>query len=166
MRAVAYNDAVQTFVLILGSACLTFYGLHKLGGWHELRYWCGSEMFNLWKPMIPPGVQGTWAPVLQTDAAGKVVKEAWYFNGYFPWVGIVERLWSLIENVRARRPPPSTSSGAKCAARDIVQSFRARRRCPRTPADGSLTHRRHAAVRSGHRRLRVERAALALPTTR
>jgi SSS family solute:Na+ symporter len=48
MRAVAYNDAVQTFVLILGSASLTFYGLHKLGGWHELRYWCGSEMFNLW----------------------------------------------------------------------------------------------------------------------
>ena len=89
MRAVAYNDAVQTFVLILGSACLTFYGLHKLGGWHELRYWCGSEMFNLWKPMIPPGVQGTWAPVLQTDAAGKVVKEAWYFNGYFPWAGML-----------------------------------------------------------------------------
>jgi SSS family solute:Na+ symporter len=89
MRAVAYNDAVQTFVLILGSASLTFYGLHKLGGWHELRYWCGSEMFNLWKPMIPPGVQGTWAPVLQTDAGGKVVKEAWYFNGYFPWVGML-----------------------------------------------------------------------------
>jgi solute:Na+ symporter, SSS family len=89
MRAVAYNDAVQTFVLILGSASLTFYGLHKLGGWHELRYWCGSEMFNLWKPMIPPGVQGTWAPVLQTDAAGKIVKEAWYFNGYFPWVGML-----------------------------------------------------------------------------
>lgn len=89
MRAVAYNDAVQTFVLILGSASLTFYGLHKLGGWHELRYWCGSEMFNLWKPMIPPGVEGTWAPVLQTDAAGKIVKEAWYFNGYFPWVGML-----------------------------------------------------------------------------
>src|SRR6516165_1881592 len=46
MRAVAYNDAVQTFVLILGSASLTVYGLIKLGGWHELRYWCGSDMFN------------------------------------------------------------------------------------------------------------------------
>ena len=89
MRAVAYNDAVQAFVLILGSACLTFYGLHKLGGWNELRYWCGSDMFNLWKPLIPPGVQGTWAPVIQTDAAGKIVKEAWYFNGYFPWLGML-----------------------------------------------------------------------------
>jgi SSS family solute:Na+ symporter len=89
MRAVAYNDAVQAFVLILGSASLTFYGLHKLGGWHELRHWCGSDMFNLWKPLIPPGVQGTWAPVLQTDVTGKVVKEAWYFNGYFPWLGML-----------------------------------------------------------------------------
>ncbi|MCU1269680.1 MAG: sglT 4 [Acidobacteriaceae bacterium] len=89
MRAVAYNDAVQTFVLILGSASLTFYGLHKLGGWHELRHWCGSDMFNLWKPLIPAGVQGTWAPVLETDAVGNVVKEAWYFNGYFPWLGML-----------------------------------------------------------------------------
>ena len=89
MRAVAYNDAVQTFVLILGSFSLTAYGLVKLGGWHELRYWCGSEMFNLWKPMIPAGVQGSWAPVLQTDAAGNIVKEAWYFNGNFPWVGML-----------------------------------------------------------------------------
>ena len=89
MRAVAYNDAVQTFVLILGSASLTFYGLAKLGGWHELRYWCGSDMFNLWKPLIPHGVQSTWSPVMQTDASGNVVKEAWYFNGYFPWLGML-----------------------------------------------------------------------------
>ena len=89
MRAVAYNDAVQVVVLILGSALLTFYGLHALGGWGELRNWCGSEMFNLWKPLIPPGVEGTWSPVMDTDAAGKIVKEAWYFNGYFPWLGML-----------------------------------------------------------------------------
>lgn len=88
MRAVAYNDAVQTFVLLLGSFSLTAYGLHKLGGWHELRILCGSDMFNLWKPLLPHGVQGTWAPVLQTDAAGKVIKEAWYFNGQYPWIGM------------------------------------------------------------------------------
>lgn len=89
MRAVAYNDAVQVFVLILGSACLTFYGLHQLGGWSELRHWCGSDMFNLWKPLIPSGVQGTWAPVMETNAAGHVVREAWYFNDNFPWLGML-----------------------------------------------------------------------------
>jgi SSS family solute:Na+ symporter len=46
-------------------------------------------MFNLWKPLIPAGVQGTWAPVIQTNAAGQVVKEAWYFNGNFPWLGML-----------------------------------------------------------------------------
>jgi SSS family solute:Na+ symporter len=89
MRAVAYNDAVQTFVLILGSASLTVYGLHTLGGWHQLRYWCGSDMFNLWKPLLPAGVHGTWAPVIETDRSGNVIKEAWYFNGYFPWLGML-----------------------------------------------------------------------------
>jgi SSS family solute:Na+ symporter len=89
MRAVAYNDAVQVTVLILGSFLLTAYGLNKLGGWSELRRICGSDMFNLWKPLIPAGVQGSWAPVLQTNTAGAVVKEAWYFNDNFPWLGML-----------------------------------------------------------------------------
>jgi SSS family solute:Na+ symporter len=89
MRAVAYNDAVQAIVLITGSACLTFYGLAKLGGWSELRHICGSEMFNLWKPLTPAGVVSTWAPVMQTNPAGEVVKQAWYFNGNFPWLGML-----------------------------------------------------------------------------
>ncbi|HVN06790.1 MAG TPA: sodium:solute symporter [Bryobacteraceae bacterium] len=89
MRAVAYNDAVQVTVLIAGSALLTAYGLHRLGGWGELRHWAGSDMFNLWKPLIPHGVQGSWSPVLQTDSTGNIVKEAWYFNDNFPWVGML-----------------------------------------------------------------------------
>jgi SSS family solute:Na+ symporter len=89
MRAVAYNDAVQVMVLITGSALLTGYGLIELGGWSELRHWCGSEMFNLWKPLIPAGVENTWAPVIKTNAAGHVVRQAWYFNGNFPWLGML-----------------------------------------------------------------------------
>jgi SSS family solute:Na+ symporter len=88
MRAVAYNDAVQTVILITGSAVLTIYGLHTLGGWGELRRICGSEMFNLWKPLLPAGVEGSWSPVLVTDGNGKILKEAWYFNENFPWLGM------------------------------------------------------------------------------
>src|SRR5579883_3497690 len=76
LRAVAYNDAVQVLVLITGSASLTFYGLHQLGGWSELRHWCGSDMFNLWKPVIE-------------KAGGQVVRQAWYFNDNFPWLGML-----------------------------------------------------------------------------
>ncbi len=88
MRAVAYNDAVQTIILITGSGLLTGYGLYALGGWHELRHVCGSDMFNLWKPLIPAGVEGTWAPVIEKNVAGHVVREAWYFNESFPWLGM------------------------------------------------------------------------------
>ena len=88
MRAVAYNDSIQVIILIGGSAMLTIYGLAKLGGWHELKALCGSEMFNLWKPLTPPGVESTWAPVMERNGAGQLVKQAWYFNGAFPWLGM------------------------------------------------------------------------------
>jgi SSS family solute:Na+ symporter len=88
MRAVAYNDAVQVTVLILGSALLTFYGLYALGGWGELRRICGSDMFNLWKPLTPVGVESTWAPVMEKNSVGQLLKQAWYFNGNYPWLGM------------------------------------------------------------------------------
>ena len=37
MRAVAYTEVLQTFVLVGGSLLLTAFGLAKLGGWSELR---------------------------------------------------------------------------------------------------------------------------------
>jgi SSS family solute:Na+ symporter len=89
MRAVAYNDAAQVIVLIGSSALLTFYGLHVIGGWSEVRRLCGSEMLNLWKPISPPGVVSTWAPVMETNADGALTRQAWYFNGNFPWPGML-----------------------------------------------------------------------------
>jgi SSS family solute:Na+ symporter len=89
LRAVAYTEALQTVVLVLGSALVTAYGLNALGGWGALREIASSEMFNLWKPIVPEGVIGTWAPVLETNAAGQVVRQAWYFNDNYPWLGML-----------------------------------------------------------------------------
>ncbi|MDZ7337167.1 MAG: sodium:solute symporter [candidate division KSB1 bacterium] len=83
LRAVAYTEALQTIVLVVGSILVTLFGLHALGGWETLRAVAGSEMFNLWKPLVPKGVEGTWAPVLE---AGRM---AWYFNDNYPWVGML-----------------------------------------------------------------------------
>ena len=83
LRAVAYNDVIQTVVLILGSALVTYFGLKALGGWGELRNICGSEMFNLWKPLVPAGVVSTWAPVREPG------RMAWYFNDNYPWIGML-----------------------------------------------------------------------------
>jgi solute:Na+ symporter, SSS family len=87
MRAVAYNDAVQAIVLIAGSATLTIYGLYILGGWGALREALPSDMFNLWKPLVPAGQTATWAPVIVKDG-DKIVEQAWYFNQNFPWLGM------------------------------------------------------------------------------
>jgi SSS family solute:Na+ symporter len=83
MRAVAYTEALQTLVLVLGSVLLTLIGLAKLGGWAELRAALDSDMFNLWKPLIPAGMEGTWAPVKEP---GRI---AWYFNTNYPWLGML-----------------------------------------------------------------------------
>jgi SSS family solute:Na+ symporter len=83
LRAVAYTEAVQTIILVIGSILITIFGLKALGGWSELRAVCGSEMFNLWKPLVPAGVESTWAPVKE---AGRM---AWYFNDNYPWIGML-----------------------------------------------------------------------------
>ena len=83
MRAVAYTEALQTVVLVFGSVLLTVIGLIKLGGWGELRAALDPDMFNLWKPLVPDGMQGTWAPVKEP---GRI---AWYFNTNYPWLGML-----------------------------------------------------------------------------
>lgn len=83
-RAVAYTEAVQTVVLVIGSILVTMFGLQALGGWDALYEINGSERFNLWQDMMPEGVEATWAPVQEEGRA------AWYFdNGVYPWVGML-----------------------------------------------------------------------------
>jgi SSS family solute:Na+ symporter len=83
LRAVAYTEALQTIILIFGSVLVTIFGLDALGGWDALREITGSEMFNLWKPLVPEGMESSWAPVRE---AGKL---AWYFNDNYPWLGML-----------------------------------------------------------------------------
>jgi solute:Na+ symporter, SSS family len=89
-RAVAYTEALQTIILIIGSALVTYYGLEKLGGWQELRETVDSDKFNLWKPLVPAGIEGTWDPV-SVKEGGKIVKQAWYFDfpNHYPWLGML-----------------------------------------------------------------------------
>ncbi len=83
LRAVAYTDTLQTIIFIAGSAMVTVFGLIQLGGWQQLRDVCGSDMFNLWKPLVPEGMEATWAPVKESH------RIAWYFNDKFPWLGML-----------------------------------------------------------------------------
>lgn len=83
MRAVAYTSALQSAVLVIGSALVTYFGLEALGGWSALREIAGTEMFNLWRPIVPEGMAATWAPVRESG------RMAWYFNDNYPWIGML-----------------------------------------------------------------------------
>ncbi|MHC4177036.1 MAG: sodium:solute symporter [Planctomycetota bacterium] len=102
LRAVAYTEALQTLILVFGSLLVTIFGLLALwdaGG--ELRMAAyehegvtaeHNERFDLWKSLVPNGVEGTWDPVLKKDDQGNVVKQAWYFKGEgssYPWLGML-----------------------------------------------------------------------------
>ena len=83
LRAVAYTEALQTVILVLGSLLVLIYGLDAVGGWNRLYEIAGSEMFDLWKPLVPEGLTATWAPVRSGNEL------AWYFNDQYPWVGML-----------------------------------------------------------------------------
>ena len=83
LRAVVYTETLQAFIKILGAILVTYFGLKALGGFDKLREICGTEMFNLWKPIVPDGTESTWAPIKE------VGKQAWYFNDKYPWPGML-----------------------------------------------------------------------------
>lgn len=110
MRAVAYTEAMQTMILIIGSFLVTICGLMALGkcdggdgsvfaGWKNLREVCSNreenrDMFNLWKPLLPKGIEGTWSPVIEKNQEGAIVRQAWYFKdrsqgSHYPWLGML-----------------------------------------------------------------------------
>jgi SSS family solute:Na+ symporter len=56
LRAVVYTEVAQTFILLLGSGLITFFGLTLLGGWSELVAAARpqAEQFALWRPNSDP----------------------------------------------------------------------------------------------------------------
>jgi len=94
LRAVVYTEVIQTLVFIIGSALLLIIGLWKLGGWGALRQSCGSEHFNLWKPLSNPDFP--WAGML--FAAPIVGLWYWTTDQY-----IVQRTLAARNQMQARR---------------------------------------------------------------
>lgn len=54
MRAVVYTEAVQTIVLVLGAAVLTYVGLDAVGGWNSMRETVTPAYLNMWRPPSDP----------------------------------------------------------------------------------------------------------------
>ena len=83
LRAVVYTETLQTFIKILGAIFVTCVWIGSAWRMGQAERNMGSEMFNLWKPIVPDGVEGTWAPVKEAG------RQAWYFNDKYPWPGML-----------------------------------------------------------------------------
>ncbi len=91
MRAVVYTEALQTVVLVIGAATLTFIGLDSVGGWSGLKSSLEPGYLNMWRPASDPDfpwpslvitstIVGTWywctdQYIVQRVLAAKNIKE-------------------------------------------------------------------------------------------
>ena len=73
MRAVVYTEALQTVVLLIGAATLTFMGLDAVGGWGELKATVGADYLNMWRPATDPDFP--WPGLLITSS----IVGIWYW---------------------------------------------------------------------------------------
>jgi len=55
-RAVLFTDTAQAFILLIGSALISWIGLDQLGGWTELKSFAATNVveFSLWRPLSHP----------------------------------------------------------------------------------------------------------------
>lgn len=71
MRAVAYTEAIQTVILVIGAATLTYFGVEAAGGWAQVKESVGPGYLNMWRPnsdadfpwlplVITSSIVGTW----------------------------------------------------------------------------------------------------------
>ena len=90
MRAVAYNDAVQVVVLICRFGLLTAYGLVTPG---RLERTAALVRLGHVQPLEAAdsrrSARHLGARSFRPTRQGMVIKQAWYFNGNFPWLGML-----------------------------------------------------------------------------
>lgn len=73
MRAVIYTETLQTIVLVLGAAALTWMGLDAVGGWGEIQATLGDEYLDMWRPNSDPDFP--WLPLFITSTIAGI----WYW---------------------------------------------------------------------------------------
>lgn len=73
MRAVVYTETLQTVILVIGAAVITFLGLQEIGGWSNLKEAVGAEHFDMWRPASDPDYP--WPSLL----FGSTIVGIWYW---------------------------------------------------------------------------------------
>ena len=73
LKAVIYTDMIQTFILLLGTGAVTYFGLLQLGGWNEMITTIQQASLEAGNPPVERFFN-LWRPVSDTD---------------YPWTGML-----------------------------------------------------------------------------
>ncbi len=73
MRAVAYTEAIQTVILVIGATTLTIIGLDAAGGWSNVKASLPDGYMNMWRPNSDPDFP--WIPLVITSS----IVGMWYW---------------------------------------------------------------------------------------
>lgn len=73
MRAVAYTEAIQTVILVIGAATLTVVGLNAAGGWSNVKASLPDGYINMWRPNSDADFP--WLPLVITSS----IVGMWYW---------------------------------------------------------------------------------------
>ncbi len=73
MRAVAYTEAIQTVILVIGAATLTVVGLNAAGGWSNVKASLPEGYIDMWRPNSDPDFP--WLPLVITSS----IVGMWYW---------------------------------------------------------------------------------------
>ncbi len=73
MRAVAYTEAIQTVILVLGAGTLTWFGIQAAGGWSGVKASLPEGYLNMWRPSSDP--QFPWPSLVITST----IVGTWYW---------------------------------------------------------------------------------------
>ena len=89
MRAVAYTEALQTIILIIGSALVTCVRPAKPSAAGRTCAASSARRCSTSGSRSFPRAVCTGQPIKEVAANGDVVRQAWYFNGNYPWLGML-----------------------------------------------------------------------------
>ena len=73
MRAVAYTEAIQTVIMVIGAATLTFFGLEAAGGWAGVKEQLEPGYLDMWRSNSDPDFP--WLPLVITST----IVGTWYW---------------------------------------------------------------------------------------
>ena len=75
LRAVLYTELMQTAVLLIGTACVLFIGLHQVGGWKALKETTQGTDKMVAKPVMAQNAEtGKWEPMKDENGRQIFVK--------------------------------------------------------------------------------------------